>query len=207
MTLGRIVFDRDRVRAKSESSAIAALLRPLVRALHGLKERQRRRTSRRLVECQPPAPSTLGRLVGAGDKIGLATLPVLVGGVLLNVLYPAAFSLGRPSIAFEVASAIMLAVGVALWLSSVVLLLTRVPKKELITIGPYAVMKHPLYTGVALLVLPATGFLLDSWVAVPIGLWLYGVSRFFRAEEERALAAEFGAPFLEYSRKVWLPWL
>jgi Isoprenylcysteine carboxyl methyltransferase (ICMT) family. len=44
--------------------------------------------------------------------------------------------------------------GVTIWIWSVVLILTKVPRGELITSGPYALVKHPIYTGVALLVLP-----------------------------------------------------
>jgi len=196
-----------RVRVEYEPSSITALLRPLVSGLHELMEQKQLRTLKRLVEGELGAPSTLRALVGSGDRIGLTTLPVLALGLLLNVLRPAFFSVGGPALPLVVLAATMLALGVALWLSSVVLLLTRVPRKELITVGPYAVMKHPLYTGVALLVLPAVGLLLDSWVGVPIGLWLYGASRLFWADEERSLATEFGARWIEYSRKVWLPWL
>jgi protein-S-isoprenylcysteine O-methyltransferase Ste14 len=52
----------------------------------------------------------------------------------------------------------MLLSGVTIWIWSAVLILTKVPQKKLITYGPYAFVKHPLYTGVAFLVLPWVGF-------------------------------------------------
>jgi hypothetical protein len=39
---------------------------------------------------------SLRAFVGAGDKIGLATLPFLVVGLALSVADPAAFSVGGP---------------------------------------------------------------------------------------------------------------
>lgn len=46
----------------------------------------------------------------------------------------------------------------------VYLILTKMPRRDLITTGPYALVQHPLYTGVALLVLPCVGFLCNSWL-------------------------------------------
>src|SRR5512143_109305 len=97
-------------------------------------------------------------LMGSGDKIMLLTAPFLVVGLVLNFLFPAWFSVGGPSAVLKVISIILLIPGVVIWLWSVVLILVRVPQKQLITGGPFALVKHPLYTGVALLVLPWVGF-------------------------------------------------
>ncbi len=80
-------------------------------------------------------------------------------------------------------------------------------KKELITSGPYSLVKHPLYTGVALLVLPWIGFLLNTWLGVLIGMVLYVGSRIFSPEEEKALSKTFGTSWDEYCDTVKLPWL
>ena len=85
--------------------------------------------------------------------------------------------------------------------------LTKVPRGELITDGPYAWVKHPLYTGVAFLVLPWAGFLLDTWLAAAIGIVLYVASRRYAPEEESSLAERFGAIWEHYTRAVKLAWL
>lgn len=149
----------------------------------------------------------LKELVGSGEKIGLLTLPFLVVGLILNVAYPSAFSVGGPSPALRVVSIVFLVPGVAIWIWSAFLILARVPKGRLITDGPYALVKHPLYTGVALLVLPWTGFLLDTWLGLLIGAVLYVGSRLFAPEEERALSRTFGTAWDDYVHRVKLPWL
>lgn len=149
----------------------------------------------------------LKRLVGSGDKIMLLTSPFLIVGLVLNILRPSLFSVGGPPTALKVLSAIILIPGVVLWLWSVVLVLTRVPRGELITWGPYALVKHPLYTSVALLVLPWVGFLFNTWLGVLVGLVLYVASRLFAPEEERALAKTFGAAWDAYCKRVKMPWL
>jgi protein-S-isoprenylcysteine O-methyltransferase Ste14 len=146
-------------------------------------------------------------LVGSGEKIGLLTSPFLIIGLVLNILRPSLFSVGGPPIVLRAISIIILIPGVANWIGSAVLILTKIPKKELITNGPYSLVKHPLYTGVALLVLPWVGFLLNTWLGVLIGIIVYIGSRIFSPEEEMILSKAFGAAWDEYCHKVKIPWL
>jgi protein-S-isoprenylcysteine O-methyltransferase Ste14 len=146
-------------------------------------------------------------LIGSGDRIGSLVLPFLVVGVVANVLWPSFFSVGGPSEALRLFSIAMLIPGVVLWIWSVVLILTKVPRGELITSGPYALVKHPLYTSVALLVLPSVGFLLNTWLGALIGAVLYIGSRRYAPAEERALAETFGAEWDMYCSRVKIPWL
>jgi protein-S-isoprenylcysteine O-methyltransferase Ste14 len=146
-------------------------------------------------------------LVGSGDKIALLTLPFLIGGLILNVMLPSLFSVGGPSIVLKVVSIIILFPGVTIWIWSAVLILTKIPRKELITYGPYSLVKHPLYTGVALLVLPWIGFLFNTWLGVLIGIIIYIGSRIFSKDEEKVLSKTFGATWDDYCNKVKIPWL
>jgi protein-S-isoprenylcysteine O-methyltransferase Ste14 len=149
----------------------------------------------------------LNDLVGSGDKVGLFTLPFIVIGIGLNILFPHWFSVGGPAPLLQVISIILLIPGVVIWIWTVYLILTVVPKKQLITTGPYVLTRHPLYAGVALLVIPWVGFLLNTWIGVVIGGALYVASRLFAPDEEKLLAKTFGAYWEEYKAKVLLPWL
>jgi len=146
-------------------------------------------------------------LLGSGEKIGLFTLPFLVGGIVLNLWFPSAFSVGGPSEALRVISIAILVPGVIVWAWSVALILTRVPRKQLITGGPYALVRHPLYTAVALLVVPWIGFLLDTWLGVVIGIALYVGSRLYSPDEERTLSATYGVAWVDHRATVKVPWL
>jgi len=146
-------------------------------------------------------------LIGSGDKIILATLPFLAVGLALNIFFPAAFAVGGPSPVLRAIALIMLVFGVIVWLWSVVLVLTKVPRKKLITTGPYALVKHPLYTSAGLLVLPSIGFLVNTWLGAVVGIVIYIGSRLFAPDEEALLSKTFGAEWDEYRRTVKLPWL
>jgi protein-S-isoprenylcysteine O-methyltransferase Ste14 len=149
----------------------------------------------------------LQRLVGVGDRIGMATLPFLLVGMALNVAFPSVFSVGGPWAALRTASISILVVGVVVWAWSVALILAKVPRGELITSGPYRLVKHPLYVGVALLVLPWVGFLCDSWLGAVIGILVYAAARTFAPVEEEDLAQRFGPAWEAYERSVAVPWL
>jgi len=146
-------------------------------------------------------------LVGNGRKIGLLALPFLVSGVILNILYPAFFAVGGPPDPLAVVSVIFLAAGLIVWGWSVYLILTMIPQRKLITTGPYSLNKHPLYNGVALLVIPWVGLLCNTWLGILIGLVVYIGSRLFSPEEEQMLSKIFGKEWDKYSAGVKLPWL
>jgi protein-S-isoprenylcysteine O-methyltransferase Ste14 len=146
-------------------------------------------------------------LVGSGREIGRLALPFLVAGIVLNIVFPSVFSVGGPPDVLKVISLILLVPGVIIWAWSVFLILTKIPRKQLITGGPYALVKHPLYTGVALLVLPWVGFLLNTWLGVLIGLVVYIGSRMYAPEEEKMLSKIFGTAWDQYSSNVKIPWL
>jgi len=150
---------------------------------------------------------TLKELVGSGDTIMLATLPFIIVGVIVNFVFPSFFDVGGPSDALRAVSLVVLIPGITIWIWSVVLILTKVPRGELITSGPYALVKHPLYTSVALLVLPWIGFLLNTWLGAAIGIVLYVACRRYAPEEEARLAETFGPAWDEYCSKVTVPWL
>ena len=120
---------------------------------------------------------------------------------------PALFDIARPPTALTVISALLLGAGLIIWIWSVVLILVKAPRGELITTGPYALMKHPIYTSVALLVLPWLGCLLHSWLGALIGGVVYLGSRLFSPAEEAALSKTFGAAWDAYCAQVKWPWL
>lgn len=146
-------------------------------------------------------------LVGNGKKIGLFTFPFLIAGLTLNIIFPDSFSVGGPSKFLTWVSIIMLIPGIVVWIWTVYLILTKIPRKELITNGPYSIVKHPLYTGVALLVIPWVGFLCNTWLGIFLGFVVYIGSRIYSPEEERILSKIFGESWDRYSKKVAIKWL
>ncbi len=149
----------------------------------------------------------LKTLLGSGGKMWRLTTPFLVVGQVLNFLFPAVFGVGGPSPALKWISIVLLVVGVTIWFWSAGLVVTKVPRGELITTGPFAVVKHPIYVSVSLLVIPSGCFLFNSWLGVLVGGVLYISSRIYAPEEEAALSKTFGAAWDEYVKRIKIPWL
>jgi protein-S-isoprenylcysteine O-methyltransferase Ste14 len=152
-------------------------------------------------------PADVRLLIGSGDKIMMFFLPFLAVGLVLAFVFPSVFDIGRLPTGLRVASIVVLLAGIAVWAWCVGLIVTRVPRGELITTGPYAVVKHPLYTAVALLVLPSIGFLADTWLGAALGLVMYAASRRFARAEETRLAKDHGQAWTAYTAAVKIPWL
>jgi protein-S-isoprenylcysteine O-methyltransferase Ste14 len=145
-------------------------------------------------------------LVGEGSHVMGLTLPFAAAGIAANLVWPSIFwmGFGTPGLIIGI---VLLVIGVPLWLTSVVQILVWVPRKRLITTGPFALMLHPLYTCVALLVIPGCGLVVDTWVGFAIGAVLYISSRIFSPREEILLSGYFPAEYPAYRAKVLIPWL
>jgi len=148
----------------------------------------------------------LKALVGAGDRIMALTLPFAGAGLTANVLWPSAFRMGLGAAGTFLGIALV-SIGVPIWLTAVGQILRDVPEGKLITSGPFRLMLHPIYTSVALLVIPGCGLLFDSWLGFALGAVLYFASRIFAPAEERDLARGFPEDYPAYRKRVLLPWL
>lgn len=72
----------------------------------------------------------------------------------------------------------------------------------LITDGPYAVVRHPIYTGMAGMLL-ATGLAIGRPLPLAIGLAVLGAGTYVRVKaEERLLREAFGGAFEAYAARV-----
>ena len=73
---------------------------------------------------------------------------------------------------------------------------------KLATSGPYAFVRHPIYTGM-LGMLVATGLAISHWAALPIALVIFFIGTTIRVRsEEKLLREAFGEQFENYARSV-----
>jgi protein-S-isoprenylcysteine O-methyltransferase Ste14 len=77
-----------------------------------------------------------------------------------------------------------------------------VESHQLITSGPYGLVRHPIYTGLLGLTL-ATALVISRWPAIPLFLAVYLAGTSIRTRsEERLLRAGLGAQYDDYARRV-----
>lgn len=83
------------------------------------------------------------------------------------------------------------------------------PDHNLVQSGPYAIMRHPIYASM-LLMLIATALIVSNWMALCVALVIYFVGTEIRVRiEEKLLVAHFGIQYEDYRRRVsaYLPGL
>ena len=148
----------------------------------------------------------LKALVGEGQHVMGSTLPFAVVGVAANIIWPHVFRMGFGPGGL-IAGIILMAVGAPLWITAAIQVLVWVPKKKLITTGPFAIVLHPIYTFFGLLVLPGLGLVLDTWLGFALGAVLYAFTRIFAPAEEKLLEKYLPGEYPAYRQKVLLPWL
>ncbi|HTS37162.1 MAG TPA: methyltransferase [Candidatus Solibacter sp.] len=73
---------------------------------------------------------------------------------------------------------------------------------KLITEGPYAYIRNPIYTGM-LGMLIATGLAAEHWIALPIAIVIFWIGLVIRVRvEEKLLRDAFGQEFEDYANRV-----
>ena len=73
---------------------------------------------------------------------------------------------------------------------------------KLATEGPYARVRHPIYTGM-LGMLIATGLAITHWMALVAAIVVFAIGTWIRVRiEERLLHETFGSQFEDYARRV-----
>lgn len=73
---------------------------------------------------------------------------------------------------------------------------------QLITQGPYRIVRNPIYTGM-LGMLIATGLAVSHWMGLIAGLIVFGLGTFIRVRsEEKLLRETFGAEWNDYARRI-----
>jgi len=141
-------------------------------------------------------------IVGQGARIMLFTAPVAVAAVVAHRLVPDLVRIPLPrSVLTPLGLALVLA-GLAFWLTAIVQLLIGFPRGKLVTTGAYGVCRNPIYSSMALVVLPGLSLLTGTWVYLLVGAVLYRGVLIFIRKEERDLLRVFGDEYRSYSARV-----
>ena len=154
---------------------------------------------------EPPGSAVRSRRSIVGIAVQMIGI-MLAGAGQVRVILPAT----APAAVMQgIAVAVLMAGAVALFRGSSVamgrnwsLVARTRDDHQLVQTGPFAHLRHPIYTGLALFVLAmaiAYGHLSHLWIAGP----LYAIGTWLRvAEEERLLRATFGAAYDAYAARV-----
>ncbi len=141
-------------------------------------------------------------IVGQGGKIILFMLPSLIAALWVHArlskiaALPASIGFIRP------AGYLFLLLGLVLWGTAVIQLVTGFSRGKLITTGAYGVVRNPIYSSVTFFILPAVALMTLTWVYLVPSVFLYAGVMIFIGKEEEQLKKAFGKDYEDYLTRV-----
>ena len=141
-------------------------------------------------------------IVGQGGKIILFTLPALIAAVSVHLYLPRVAALPEGIGFLKPAGYVLLPLGLVLWGTAVIQLLTGFPQGKLVTAGAYGVVRNPIYSSATFFILPAMALLTLTWVYLVVSVFLYAGVMMFIGKEEEQLTRAFGKEYEDYRVKV-----
>jgi protein-S-isoprenylcysteine O-methyltransferase Ste14 len=141
-------------------------------------------------------------IVGQGGKIILFTLPSLIAAILVHAYFPQIAALPESISFIQPVGYLLLPLGLILWGTAVIQLLTGFSKGKLVTTGAYGVVRNPIYSSVTFFILPAVALMTLTWVYFVPSVFLYAGVMIFIGEEEQQLTEAFGKEYEDYVARV-----
>ncbi|HLO90990.1 MAG TPA: methyltransferase, partial [Lentimicrobium sp.] len=103
---------------------------------------------------------------------------------------------------FRVIAVFWLAVGFIFWTFSAIYFIRNFKPGELLTSGPFAICRNPIYASIILFIIPSLGILFQSGLILSISLVLFINFKIAIHGEEVILRRLFGEQYEQYCRKV-----
>jgi protein-S-isoprenylcysteine O-methyltransferase Ste14 len=141
-------------------------------------------------------------IIGQGGKIILFMLPSLIAAIWVHTSLPGIAALPGSLSFIKPVGYLFLLLGLVLWGTALIQLLTGFSKGKLVTTGAYGVVRNPLYSSATFLILPAVALLTLTWVYFIPAVFLYGGVVVFIGQEEKQLTKAFGPEYEEYMGRV-----
>jgi protein-S-isoprenylcysteine O-methyltransferase Ste14 len=141
-------------------------------------------------------------IIGQGGKIMLFTLPSLIAAISVHAFFPESAALPEWFSFIKPVGYLLLLLGLALWGTAVIQLMTGFSKGELVTTGAYGVVRNPIYSSVTFFILPAVALMTLTWVYFVASASLYVGVMIFIGKEEEQLTKAFGKEYEDYMARV-----
>ena len=122
-------------------------------------------------------------------------------GVGLGLLWPFQLGWEGPWLMYLGLALAVLGVGLIIWATASAGTVVLADPNELVTTGPYATSRHPMYVGWTLAYLALICILDSAWLLIlfpVLALWINSES----AREEQRMVEKFGSRYIEYQARV-----
>ncbi len=143
--------------------------------------------------------------LGIGRKLGLVLLPFLFVTVWAGHHF-------APMFAYDhITYALLLGIGIGLIVIGLLMnsfsaryTLNAFKQGRLVTGGPFAVTRNPMYASFIFLTIPGLSLSLNNWLVALCSIALYAGLHLLIVDEEKWLEEKFGAEYVAYKKHVGL---
>ena len=142
-------------------------------------------------------------LFGCGPKLALLCLPYIILSLIIMIKYPEFFDLRFLDLPlFKVFGIVWLGLGLIYWVYSAVYFLKYFQPGKLITKGPFALCRNPIYSSIIVFLIPALAIFFHSGLTLSIALVLYIGFKISIHGETNVLRKIFGEEYNIYEKSV-----
>jgi protein-S-isoprenylcysteine O-methyltransferase Ste14 len=140
---------------------------------------------------------------GSAASLAGPVLPLVAGAIYAGFRWPEIVLFPqRPSLIWQALGWVWLAFGLAFWVATLLRFVPRWTRGELITSGPYALCRHPLYALVPFFILPAVGLITQNRAYFLIALISFPLALHAGAREEAELLRLYGRSWTDYASRT-----
>jgi len=142
-------------------------------------------------------------LFGCGPKLALLTLPYIILSTIVMFRYPEFFNLKFLDLqVIKILGFVWLGCGLLFWIYSTQYFLRYFKPGKLITKGPFALCRNPIYSAIIVFIIPSLALLFHSGLLLSISLVLYLGFVISIHGETIVLRRIFGEEYEKYEKSV-----
>jgi protein-S-isoprenylcysteine O-methyltransferase Ste14 len=142
-------------------------------------------------------------LFGCGPKLALLCLPYIILSLIVMYRYPEFFDLRLIDFTYvKVLGFVLLGLGIIFWAYSAIFFLKYFKPGKLITRGPFALCRNPIYSSIIVFIIPSLAIIFHSGLIFSISLVLYIGFKISIHGEVNILRRTFGEEYEIYKKSV-----
>jgi protein-S-isoprenylcysteine O-methyltransferase Ste14 len=142
-------------------------------------------------------------LFGCGPKLALICLPYVILSSVVMYMYPEFFDLKFLYFPiFKVLGFTWSGLGIIFWIYSAIFFLKYFKPGKLITQGPFALCRNPIYSSIIVFIIPSMAIIFHSGLIFSISLVLYLGFKISIHGETNVLRRIFGKEYDIYEKSV-----